>query len=170
MSPEVEQPPAAGDLPVLDPPAPEPSEPTHGAHPGHHVLRESTEDRWKWRARIRQNAHQLRLYRFGVALVGTFLVVLGCVSGPLPGPGGIPLVLLGLAVWASEFAWAERVMVVFKAQLARFRSWTRPQQALGWAVFFACCGLVGYTSLLLVGPPSWLPASADAVLARLPGL
>jgi hypothetical protein len=45
------------------------------------------------------------------------MICLGFISGPIPGPGGIPLVLLGLAVMASEFVWAERLMVVFKTQL-----------------------------------------------------
>ena len=46
---------------------------------------------------------------------------LGFVTGPLPGPGGIPLVLLGLAIWSSEFEWAHKLMQWFKAQLHRFR-------------------------------------------------
>lgn len=127
-------------------------------------------ERWKWRARVRQNAHQLRVYRVVVALIGALLIGLGLATGWLPGPGGIPLVLLGLGVWASEFVWAQRLMRVFQRELQRFRSWSRPRQAVAWVVFFACCGLLGYGSLLLVGPPSWLPASADAVLARLPGV
>ncbi|MCW2810011.1 MAG: hypothetical protein JWP61_469 [Friedmanniella sp.] len=146
-----------------------------GAHPhphphDHHVLVEPAEDRWRWRRRIRQNPHQLRVYRVAVAIAGLFFVALGFVSGPLPGPGGIPLVLLGLAVWASEFEWANRLMHWFKAQLARFRSWSRPRQVLAWLVFFAVCGLCGYGYLLTIGPPSWLPASVDDVLARLPGV
>lgn len=142
----------------------------HGAHAERHVLREPGHDRWRWRARIRQNAHQLRAYRVVVAILGGLLVGLGLATGWLPGPGGIPLVLLGLAVWSSEFVWAERLMAVFKRQLVRFRSWTRAQQTLAWAVFLACCGAVGYGYLLVVGPPTWLPVSVDGVLARLPGV
>ena len=105
-----------------------------------------------------------------VALIGLSAVVLGFLSGPLPGPGGIPLVLLGLAVMASEFVWAERLMAVFKAQLQRFRSWSRARQTAAFGVFFACCGLVGYGYLLTLGPPAWLPGTVEGVLARLPGL
>jgi hypothetical protein len=139
-------------------------------HAEHHVLREPGHDRWKWRAKIRQNAHQLRLYRAAVAVLGTLLIGLGLATGWLPGPGGIPLVLMGLAVWASEFVWAERLMAVFKRQLTRFRSWTRPQQTLAWVVFFACCGLFGYAYLLIIGAPTWMPADVDSILARLPGV
>ncbi len=139
-------------------------------HGSHHLLRDTPADRWRWRAKIRQSRSSLRIYRVGVAVVGTVLVVLGFLSGPLPGPGGIPLVLLGLAVMASEFVWAERLMVFFKIQLRRFQSWSRARQTAAFAVFFACCGLLGYVSLLTFGPPAWLPGPVDGVLARLPGL
>jgi uncharacterized protein (TIGR02611 family) len=167
MSPDAEQPrsrdAAAGQ--VLDaPPA------RQGAHSEHHLLRESVEDRWRWRAKIRRNPYQLRAYRVVVALVGLFFVALGFVSGPLPGPGGIPLVLLGLAVWSSEFIWAQHVMAWFKEQLHRFRSWSRPKQTLAWVVFFACCGAFGYGYLLLLGAPGWMPSAAEDLLAKLPGV
>ena len=191
MSPDVEQP-VTRDVhrvPELDPPrvrtaahrdprtdpldhvegsAGDPPPPT--PHGSHHILRDSPEDRWRWRARVRQSPHQLRVYRFGVGIVGTLLVVLGFLTGPLPGPGGIPLVLLGLAVMASEFVWAERLMAVFKVQLQRFRSWSRARQTAAFLVFIACCGLVGYGYLLTLGPPDWLPGSVEGLLARLPGL
>ncbi len=176
MSPEVEQPVPPDVAPAPNsalPPrtSPEPFRAQPGpARGGHHLLRDSPTDRWRWRARIRQSPSSLRIYRFGVAVVGTVLVVLGFLSGPLPGPGGIPLVLLGLAVMASEFVWAERLMVVFKIQLRRFQSWSRARQTAAFAVFFACCGLLGYISLLTFGPPAWLPGPVDGVLARLPGL
>ena len=167
MSPDAEQPRSsdAAEAQVLDPP-----HVRQGAHNEHHLLRESVEDRWRWRARIRRSPHQLRAYRVVVAFVGLFFVALGFVSGPLPGPGGIPLVLLGLAIWASEFEWAQRLMAWFKVQLHRFRSWSRPKQALAWIAFFACCGAFGYTYLLVLGAPTWMPSQAEAVLAKLPGV
>ncbi|WP_375432143.1 PGPGW domain-containing protein [uncultured Friedmanniella sp.] len=170
MSPDVEQPRSGDrtDSPVLEAPVAE-GDPV-GTHPDRHVLREAGEDRWKWRARIRRNAHQLRVYRVAVAILGALLIGLGLATGWLPGPGGIPLVLLGLAVWASEFVWAQRLMELFKRQLRRFRSWTRPQQAAAWIVFFACCGLIGYGYLVAVGAPTWLPGDVTSVLARLPGV
>lgn len=138
--------------------------------PDHHVLIEPEEDRWRWRRKIRQNPHQLRVYRVAVAIAGLFFIALGFVSGPLPGPGGIPLVLLGLAIWASEFEWAHRLMLFFKAQLDRFRGWSRPKQVLFWVVFFACCGLFGYTYLLVIGAPSWMPDTVHRLVDHLPGV
>ena len=44
-----------------------------------------------------------------VGSVGGALVVLGLILMVLPGPG-IPVLLLGLVVLASEFAWAETLL------------------------------------------------------------
>lgn len=45
----------------------------------------------------------------GVAIVGGVLVVLGLVMMVTPGPG-IPVLILGLVILATEFAWAERTL------------------------------------------------------------
>lgn len=134
------------------------------------MLLEPQEDRWAWRRRIRANPHRLRLYRLGVGIAGLLFITLGLATGWLPGPGGIPLVLLGLAVWASEFKWAHRLMLRFKHALHVFRSWNRKQQSVAWIVFFAICGLAGYSYLLALGPPSWLPQRVDLLLQHLPGV
>ena len=142
----------------------------HHHHHDHHVLIDAEEDRWEWRRRIRQNPHKLALYRFGVAVAGLLLVCLGFVSGPIPGPGGIPLVLLGLAIWSSEFEWALRLMQWFKLVLRRFRAWPRRAQVIFWIAFVATCAAIGYSYLLLTEVPDWLPAPVEMVLLRLPGL
>jgi uncharacterized protein (TIGR02611 family) len=136
----------------------------------HHVLLDPDEDRWRWRRRIRQNPRRLAVYRVGVAIAGLLLICLGFVSGPLPGPGGIPLVLLGLAIWSSEFEWAYRLMQWFKMQLHVYRAWPRRNKVFFWVIFFAACGTLGYTYLLLTGVPGWLPGPVEMVLLRLPGL
>jgi uncharacterized protein (TIGR02611 family) len=154
--------------------SPEPRDvsPEPGAAPGpvDQAAAAAREDRWHWRRRVRANPTQHRLYRILVAIAGLLLIVLGLVTGPIPGPGGIPLVLLGLAVWASEFVWAHRVMHVFKGQVHRYQRWSRPRQVGFWAVFLAVCGLCGYAFMVLTGVPQWVPASADALLQQLPGL
>lgn len=43
-----------------------------------------------------------------VLVVGVLLVLLAGIIGPLPGPGGTVIFLLGIAVLATEFTWAER--------------------------------------------------------------
>ena len=63
-----------------------------------------------------------------------------------------------------------QVMMWFKKELDRYRTWSRAKQVLFWVVFFAGCGLIGYMYLLLTGPPSWLPGRVDMLLQQLPGL
>ncbi|HLM21164.1 MAG TPA: PGPGW domain-containing protein [Propionibacteriaceae bacterium] len=149
------------------------------AHPGHHpqehhhdhhIFIEPEKDRWRWRRKIREDKRKLAAYRIAVGLLGLILVVLGFVSGPLPGPGGIPLILLGLAVWSSEFRWAHLLMQWFKAKLHRYRSWSGAKKGLFWVAFFSCCGLFGYAYLVITGIPAWLPESVNELLQRLPGL
>lgn len=50
------------------------------------------------------------LVKTAVFLLGLGLIVLGLVLSVLPGPLTIPPVLAGLAVWALEFAFAERLL------------------------------------------------------------
>lgn len=129
-----------------------------------------TADRWAWRRRIRADPRKVRIYRVLIAVLGLLLILFGALTGPLPGPGGIPLVLLGLAVWASEFAWAHRVMQWLKLQLHKLRGWSRPRQALAWLIFFSCLGALGYADLLVFGVPTWVPPTIAAALHRLPGV
>lgn len=153
-----------------DRPAKTPPEQHHDADHDHRVLLDPQEDRWRWRRRIRQNPSKLAVYRIAVAIAGLLMICLGFVSGPLPGPGGIPLVLLGLAIWSSEFEWANRLMGWFKLQLKRYQGWPRRSKVLFWVAFFAVCGSFGYSYLLLLGVPGWLPAQVEMTLLRLPGL
>lgn len=43
-----------------------------------------------------------------VLVVGMTLVIVSPFTGVLPGPGGIPIFLIGVAILATEFEWAER--------------------------------------------------------------
>ena len=49
-------------------------------------------------------------YRMIVLVVGVSIVGLGLVLVVLPGPWTIPLVLLGLAILATEFVWARHLL------------------------------------------------------------
>jgi uncharacterized protein (TIGR02611 family) len=154
--------------PEQQPGPPPPHGEPHEHHHHHHVFIEPEEDRWRWRRKIRGNPHQLRIYRSLVALAGLLMVCLGFVSGPIPGPGGIPLVLLGLAIWSSEFEWAHQLMMWFKAQLHRYHQLGPHWKIACWAVFLICCGLIGYSYLIVLGAPGWLPDDLTSVLDRLP--
>lgn len=156
------------------PPDPPPEDATPSGEDGphhHHYLLDADEDRWRWRARIRRDPRKLFFYRIGIALLGTLLMIAAAITGPLPGPGGIPLFLLGLAVWASEFDWAQDLMLWFKAQFQRYRGLRRPWRIAFWGAVAVCAAAAFYVGMVIWGIPPWLPGAArEWLLRNLPGL
>ena len=108
-------------------------------------------------AKSGKNKRKLVVYRAAVGVLGLVLMALGVVSGPLPGPGGIPLVLLGLAVWSSEFEWAHQVMLRLKKELHRYRSWPASRRMLFWVAFFAAAGSSDMPTCSTLGFPGGCP-------------
>ena len=62
------------------------------------------------RARLRRTPGGAQFLRVTVFVVGLLFVLLGIVLVALPGPLTIPPILLGLYIWATEFAWADRLL------------------------------------------------------------
>ncbi|MGL5829772.1 MAG: PGPGW domain-containing protein [Angustibacter sp.] len=137
-------------------------------------LIDSEEDRFAWRARIKRNPITRRIYRAAVGFVGVLLIILAALTGWLPGPGGIPLALLGLAILASEFEWADRLLMRVKRWGKSAARWMRAKprwyrRALIAVIIVVALGLV-YSSLALSGVPTWLPNSVESVMLDMPGL
>jgi hypothetical protein len=63
----------------------------------------------RWREIVRATRGGSLLLKVVVFLVGLAFIVLGLALVVLPGPLTIPPVLLGLWIWSTEFAWAERL-------------------------------------------------------------
>lgn len=76
---------------------------------------------------IEQRAVLRRTYRVLVAVLGGIIAVGGLMLVPLPGPGWL-IVFLGLAILGTEFAWAKRLAVFTKRQLARFWAWWKARR------------------------------------------
>jgi uncharacterized protein (TIGR02611 family) len=66
------------------------------------------------------------VYRGIVALLGIAIILLGLVLVPAPGPGWL-IVLGGLAVLATEFAWARRALRYARTTLHRWTEWAKRQ-------------------------------------------
>lgn len=86
-----------------------------------------------------------------VIIVGFLFVLAAGLTGWIPGPGGIPLFLIGVAILATEYAWAQRFRD-FVLELVKWCSrWLRahPTFAKVLAAWIILCGLlVGYTTYL----------------------
>ena len=102
------------------------------------------------------------MWRLGVGLVGTAIVVIGIILLPLPGPGWL-IIFLGLGVLATEFDWARRLLDFAKSHVDAWTAWVTRQSlavrlliAAGTLAIVAAAG-VGYVAWR--GVPSWLPFS-----------
>ena len=112
------------------------------------------------RVRAQQMRHRQRhrLYRIGFAVVGFLVLAAGLVMLVTPGPG-IPVLILGLAMLALEFAWAERWLerIATKAEQAVEEvtkgSPVRRALVLGAGLAFAVAGL----AFLLLWDIPYLP-------------
>ena len=85
------------------------------------------------RARLRAKPGVGQLYRIGVFALGLLFIALGIALAALPGPLTIPPVLLGLWIWSTEFAWAERFFDSFqeKGKQAWEHAKTHPKTSAG---------------------------------------
>ena len=65
---------------------------------------------------------RLALYRIGVALVGGLVLAVGVVLIPYPGPGWL-IIFAGLAILATEFHWAKRLLRFLRRRYDAWRGW-----------------------------------------------
>ena len=75
-----------------------------------HTTLASRQSKTGVRARLRRTPGGAQFLRVTVFIVGLLFVLLGVVLIALPGPLTIPPILLGLYIWATEFAWADRLL------------------------------------------------------------
>jgi uncharacterized protein (TIGR02611 family) len=125
----------------------------------HESVLEDIEERAGFRAFVAKHAWLDISYRVAVGILGAAVVVLGVVLIPLPGPGWL-IVFAGLAILATEFAWADRLLRYARRKVHGWTTWVTGQSLMVRA-------LVGLAGLLVVavavwgylevyGAPSWL--------------
>jgi uncharacterized protein (TIGR02611 family) len=149
-------------------------EPKPGDGDDHNITLDAADDDWEWRRKIRSHPHSHLLYRIIVGVVGLFVVALGLILVPLPGPGWL-VVILGLAVWASEFEWAQELLHRAKRYLRAWNEWLTPQpwwmKGLTVLATVVAVGAVFWLLFLISGRvPGYLPDRVEEWLKQLPGL
>lgn len=95
----------------------------------------------------------------GTDIVGIILLILVPFLGPIPGPGGIPLLLTGLGLLASNHAFARRWLLYVKKHSDSLREIAFPN--ITW-IMWAWDGLA---VILMVGG-IWVSVSADSVFLK----
>ncbi|HVN10606.1 MAG TPA: TIGR02611 family protein [Kineosporiaceae bacterium] len=110
------------------------------------------------------------VYRIVVGLLGVAITVGGLVLVPLPGPGWL-IVLAGLALLATEFEPARRLLVFVRRQLSAWTAWLARQGLAARAgVALATVMLIAlalYAAAVALGVPGWVP---HWLVPPLPGL
>jgi uncharacterized protein (TIGR02611 family) len=125
----------------------------------HESVLDDIEEQAGFRAFFAKHAWLDISYRVVVGIAGAAVVVLGFVLIPLPGPGWL-IVFAGLAILATEFAWADRLLRYARRKVHGWTSWVTNQSLMvraliGLAGLLVVAGAV-WGSLEVYGAPSWL--------------
>ena len=97
--------------------------------------------------KIRTNPTGRLALRIGIGVLGTLVVALGIVLIPFPGPGWA-IVILGLAIWALEFAWAKNLLEFTKRHVQSWTHWIGRQSLPMRAV-------IGVVGMIFVAAVVW---------------
>jgi uncharacterized protein (TIGR02611 family) len=84
-----------------------------------------------------------RSKRVGTAIVGGLVLVVGVIAIPYPGPGWL-IVFTGLAILATEFPWARRVLDKARGEYDKWQQWLKRQKLVvrGLVIAFTCLVVV----------------------------
>ena len=144
-----------------------------GGGDDHNIVLDAADDDWEWRRKIRSNPHSHLIYRIVVGVLGLVIVGGGLVMVPLPGPGWL-VVFLGLAIWASEFEWAQRLLRLARRTLTAWTEWLKRQpwwvNALVLLVTLTTVVAIFWLLFLISGVSSFLPDGVVDWLTKLPGI
>jgi len=139
----------------------------------HNVTLDASDDDWEWRRKIRANPHSHLIYRIIVGVVGAAIFVIGLIMVPFPGPGWL-VVLLGLAVLASEFEWAQQLLHTARRSLKSWNEWLKPQpwwvKGLVLLVTIVAVAAIFWLLFLIGGVPPFLPDGVEEWIKKVPGL
>ena len=76
--------------------------------------------------KVRANPTGRLALKIGIGLLGSLVSARGIILMPIPGPGWA-IVILGLAIWALEFAWAKKLLDFTKRHVKSWTSWAGRQ-------------------------------------------
>lgn len=89
--------------------------------------------------------------RFSIGTAGGFLLIVGIIAIPYPGPGWL-IVISALAILATEFDWAKNLLSVVKTRYDAWEEWMKQQGIFVRSIFWLfTCAVVIVTIWLLNG-------------------
>ena len=90
-----------------------------------------------------------RVRRVAIAVAGGAVLVVGIIAIPYPGPGWL-IVFTGLAILATEFTWARRLLAFAKYRYDLWTAWLKRQHPAVRIAVLAATGLIVLTTLWLL--------------------
>lgn len=116
---------------------------------------------WEWKRPMRRTPGGAHAVKVIVFVVGLLFILLGLALAALPGPLTIPPILLGLYIWSTEFAWADRLLD--RARRSALETWEKAKEKP------VLTGLITTSGLIAFGIGVWLVLKYD-LLGRLKDL
>jgi uncharacterized protein (TIGR02611 family) len=111
--------------------------------------------RWaRWRDGLRDRPAAEFGYRIAVATIGLVVLAVGVLAIPYPGPGWA-IVFVGLAILATEFDWARRLLAYTRRRYDKVMAWFRRQGRWVQAMGAAFTGAIVVATLWLLGALGW---------------
>ena len=83
----------------------------------------------EWKRPMRRTPGGGQAVKVIVFLAGLLFILLGIALAALPGPLTIPPILLGLYIWSTEFAWADRLLD--RARKSALEAWEKAKEIVG---------------------------------------
>jgi uncharacterized protein (TIGR02611 family) len=83
-----------------------------------------------------------------VGIIGSLILVVGIIAIPYPGPGWL-IVFAGLGILATEFTWAENLLLYLRKKYDAWQEWLHRQPRILQAFFWALTAFVVIVTIWL---------------------
>lgn len=90
-----------------------------------------------------------RLKRTAIGIAGGLVVIVGIIAIPYPGPGWL-IVFTGLAILATEFEWAQRILDKAKGEYDKWQAWLKRQHIVVRALVLLFTALIVLATMWLL--------------------
>lgn len=90
-----------------------------------------------------------KVKRVAIAIAGGIVLVAGIIAIPYPGPGWL-IVFTGLAILATEFEWARRLLKKARGEYDKWQQWLKDQSIYVRSLVLLLTGLVVVTTMWLL--------------------
>ena len=108
-----------------------------------------------WKSGLRRTPGGSSAVKAIVFVAGLLFILLGLALAALPGPLTIPPILVGLYIWSTEFAWAERLLD--RARRSAQEAWDNARRKPVITALVTLSGLVAF------GIGVWLVSRYDLI-------